>query len=200
MTKSVPIYLELDEIRAMLDQAQNERERLIVLTLFKTGVRVSELVHIRVEHLDLDKKELMVVKGKGKKDRVVDLDDQLIAELISFLAGRRRGYLFESPIVLGLTVELARDPDYSRPLTTRAVHLLVKRLAERAGVEKAKPVSPHVLRHSYACHLLKSGVRLITVQKLLGHSSLSITQVYLEAIATRSEVKEDVRNNPLPEV
>jgi integrase/recombinase XerD len=140
---------------------------LMIKTLFLTGARVSEFVHIRVEdlHLDSDPPQIHLTHAKGQANRYVPILPALAQELRTHLRGRRQGYLFESN----------RHKRYA----VRTVQTIVKQCAQAAGITKR--VHPHLLRHSIATILLDSGlVPIDQVRKFLGHLHLSTTQVYAE--------------------
>jgi integrase len=163
-------------VEALLGAADAPRDRLLLgLGLF-CGLRVSELCKLEAPDLDLGAGQLLVREGKGGKDRTVPLPSRLVEELRGWLGGRTVGLVFPSPRKAG------------RPLTTRAVQLLIKRVAAKAnipGALEARKVHPHRLRHSFATRLLRSGADIIEVRDLLGHSSVGTTQVYLSADTTR---------------
>jgi integrase/recombinase XerD len=140
---------------------------LMIKTLFQTGTRVDEFVHVRVEDLLLavDPPQIHITHAKRQADRYVPILPALADELRTHLQGRQKGFLFESN----------RHTRYS----TRTVQSIVKDCAHQAGIEKR--VYPHLLRHSVATILLDSGqVPIDQVQKFLGHLHLSTTQIYAE--------------------
>jgi integrase/recombinase XerD len=161
--------LDRAEVQRLIDHAYRDGSRrgLLIKTLFLTGARVSEFVHIRVEdlHLDSDPPQIHLTHAKGQANRYVPILPALAHELRTHLQGRGRGYLFESN----------RHTRYA----ARTVQTLVKRCAEAAGITKR--VYPHLLRHSVATILLDSGqVPIDQVRKFLGHLHLSTTQIYAE--------------------
>jgi integrase/recombinase XerD len=141
---------------------------LMVKTLFFTGARVEEFVHLRVEdlHFDSDPPQIHITRGKGQSSRYVPILPSLAQELQTHLHGRRHGYLFESN----------RQTRYSK----RMAQALITKSARQAGITKR--VYPHLLRHSIATILLDSGqVPIDQVQKFLGHLQLSTTQIYAQS-------------------
>lgn len=219
MSKKLPVYLEIDEVRAMLDEARDPRDHLIVHLLYKTGLRVHELTSLKIEHIDFENRQIMVVSGKGDKDRFVDIDDELVEELEEYVEDRdtgvvlqsthrrgsekgrevvRQGYRMESGKVIGKNVKTIHlEP---RQMSDRTISRVIKDLADKAGITKAKRVTPHTLRHTFACHSLMAGVSLTSIQKSMGHTNLATTQVYMEAIQDRAHVKKDYEAHPLPKV
>ena len=154
--KKAPIYLTQDEMQALIDTAMSPRDNLIVKMLYATGVRVSELVNIRKQDIDLDRNTIKVF-GKGAKERVVLLPEVLKSQLEAYCRGFSNDQrLFE--------------------LNIRTVERDIKTLAARAGINKK--ITPHKLRHSFATHMLQNGGNVVAIQKLLGHTSLNTTQIY----------------------
>ena len=131
--------------------------------LYSTGLRVSELTNMRLKDLSIDKKEGWVRKGKGSKDRFFKLSDLLIEDLKKYIftLDENEEFLFHGK---------------DKPLTTRNIQKIIGRSAKKAKL--SKNVSPHKLRHSFATHLLESGVDIRIIQELLGHADLSTTQIY----------------------
>ncbi|MBV8077850.1 MAG: tyrosine-type recombinase/integrase [Planctomycetaceae bacterium] len=161
--------LDRAEVERLIAAAYRDGSRrgLMIKTLFLTGARVSEFVHIQVEdlHLDDDPPRIHLAHAKGHANRSVPILPALAQELRTHLQGRRQGYLFESN----------RHTRYA----VRTVQTLVHRCARAAGITRR--VHPHLLRHSIATILLDSGqVPIDQVRKFLGHLHLSTTQIYAE--------------------
>ena len=149
------------------------RDKAILETLFSTGLRVSELVSLNRDQINLDRKEFGV-RGKGDKLRVVFLSDRAAEWLERYLRARRDRF---KPLFIRYsgTVDAKRDGEKMR-LTARSVEKIVRKYARRCGL----PVdaTPHTLRHSFATHLLNQGTDLRIVQELLGHATVSSTEKY----------------------
>lgn len=163
----LPRTLSQSEVAALIDQgAKDARERAILELLYGTGLRASELGRLQLTDVDLQAGLVFVRQGKGRKDRVVPLGAHLTQVLTAYLREwcRRQG-----PFFLSVT---------GRPLHRDTLCKLVKKAAERAGLERR--ASPHRLRHSYATHLLRNGADVRQIQLLLGHASLQSTQIYLD--------------------
>jgi integrase/recombinase XerD len=163
--KKLPVVLAPDEVTRLFDAAPSDRDRTLLRTGYALGLRVSELVALRPEHIDAARGLVVVRHGKGAKDRLVPLSARLLSELRAYWRLWRPGpWLF---------------PGGRRGchLTAAGVQRVVRRAAQRAGL--SKPVSPHTLRHSYATHLLEAGCDLLTIQRLLGHKNLQTTARYL---------------------
>jgi integrase/recombinase XerD len=180
--KKLPKYLKEIEVRKLLDAPSREklRDRLILRMLYRCGLRVSELTNLKIEDIDFGDASLIVRGGKGNKDRLIPVDHQTLDMVEFFIEGATSGFLILS--------------ERNEKLSTRQVERLVEMYGKEAGLEQS--VHPHMLRHSFAVHCLKSGMNLRTVQKMLGHSSLTTTQIYLDI--TGEDVKEDYFEHPLP--
>lgn len=156
---------------------QKHRDKAILELLFSTGLRVSELVGLRIDDINLSRDEFSI-EGKGRKRRVVFLSEQAKHWIKKYLKLRKdmNPYLFVSHDKRTGKTKKAKGESQYDPLTTRTVQRLVKKYAKMAGI--TKPVSPHTLRHSYATDLLQNGADIRSVQAMLGHSSITTTQIY----------------------
>ena len=166
----LPRYLTPEEVQAMIDAAGNLRDKLVVSLLYCTGIRVSELVGIRVSDVDLEEGSIRV-RGKGGRERVVFFDSrtrQLLAEYLPTVKGCE--YLFP-----------ARGGEGHMHYVT--VERIIRKLARAAGLKKR--VTPHVLRHSFATISLAKGMDVREIQELLGHASLRSTQIYTHVVKQR---------------
>ncbi len=177
-TRKQVTFLTPEELGRLFAQAQIDtlpglRDRAILELLFSSGLRVSELVGLDRDHINLKRREFMV-RGKGQKDRPVFISDQA--------AGWIQKYLDQRPDTtrpLFIRYSGNKKVDLSgnfHRLTVRSVQRMVARYALLAGI--TKHVSPHTIRHSYATDLLMNGADLRSVQALLGHSNISTTQIY----------------------
>lgn len=177
-TKSLPKSLNEEEVQHLinaLDDYQTfdsptphaefmmRRNKLILALLYSSGLRVSELVNLEIDSVDMHERTIRI-RGKGEKDRIVLFDDKTKKLIEEYLAQRDDDseYLF-----------INRCGNH---LTPRYVQMMIKDYARVAGIRKK--VTPHILRHSFATHLLKNGVDIRAIQQLLGHSNLSTTQIY----------------------
>lgn len=170
----LPEVLTIEEIDAMeraidLSKPEGHRNRAIIEMLYGSGLRVSELVNLKLS--DMYRKEgYMVITGKGSKQRLVP---------ISPVADEWFGYWLEDRSRLDIkqeAVDYAFLNHYGRQLTRTMIFTIIRRLAEDAGIHKT--ISPHTLRHSFATHLLQNGADLRVIQQLLGHESISTTEIY----------------------
>ena len=166
--------LSREEERRLIDTAYRlpGTRGLLIKTLFQTGARVSEFVHIQVEDVFFEEQMIRICQGKGGKQRYVPILPELAQELQTHLRGRARGYLFET--------------NRHAAFSPRRIQQLVKETADLAGITKR--VSPHVLRHSVATTLLEHGMPLEQIQKFLGHAKIDTTQVY--AASTTAMIKD----------
>ena len=176
----IPVFLTVDEVFLLLETPNEKdsfmsRDRAILELLYSTGMRVAELVSRDLHHLDFET-EMLRVRGKGNKERLVPVGRPAREAVRAWLANRQQ--LMEERAGRGLLLEreaLFLNSRGSR-LTTRSVERIVRAYGERAGIPQT--VTPHALRHSFATHLLEMGADLRSVQELLGHASLSTTQRY----------------------
>lgn len=171
-------FLNQDEIERLfatpkIDTLNGLRDRAILELLFSSGLRVSELVALNTEDINLKRKEFMV-RGKGQKDRPIFISEAAAWWLSQYLDKRQDN---SKPLFIRYsgTKAVSLSGNYYR-LTTRSVQRLVARYALIAGI--TKHVSPHTLRHSFATDLLMNGADLRSVQAMLGHSNISTTQIY----------------------
>jgi len=169
--KRLPVFLPIDDTERLLNglpsgDAWAERDRAILETLYSTGLRVSELVGLDWQHVDLEN-ECVRVFGKGRKERIVPVGEIALDALRAY-----RSELREEGIDTAAVFVNRRGGR----LTTRSVARFVKRYALRSGTPVS--ASPHALRHTFATHLLNQGADLRAIQELLGHASLSTTQRY----------------------
>lgn len=172
-------FLQYDEVVRMIEQIstnseQGLRDRAIVELLFSSGLRVSELVNLNRDHINLKRREFMV-RGKGQKDRPVFISKSAAEHVEAYLNERHDSL----PALFLSYSRRSSTPDTSgdyRRLTARSIQRMVSQYARLAGI--TKHVSPHTMRHSFATDLLMNGADLRSVQSLLGHSNISTTQVY----------------------
>ncbi len=162
LPKRLPKALTLHEIEKLLQAPDNLRDKVILRTLYSTGLRVSELVSLNKE--DLQKDRIVVEKGKGNKERIVFIDKQTRNLIEKYLSTRR-----DNNPALFVNKKGER-------LSARTVERIVKTAGEKAGI-KTK-VTPHVIRHTFATHLLKNKADIVVIKDLLGHSNLATTQIY----------------------
>ena len=167
--RRLPVVLSPEEVQRLIASAKNLYHRTLLLTLYGTGLRRSEVCHLQVRHIDSPRMVVRVERGKGGVDREVPLSPTLLTALRAYYRWMRpQTYLFP-----GTKDGWRADT----PITPKVIWEAVRFAAHAAGIDRR--VSPHTLRHSYATHLLEAGADLRTIQLLLGHADLSHTTVYL---------------------
>lgn len=163
--KKLPIILSRQEVATLLLAPSNLKHRAILATLYATGLRVAELCNLQGRDIDSQRMVIHVRQGKGQRDRRVMLSQ----ELLPLLRHYWKSYQLESWLFPG--------PKRSKPISTRGVCGICRKAGEAAKLTKR--VHPHMIRHSFATHLLEAGTDLRRIQLLLGHSSLRSTSLYL---------------------
>jgi len=174
LSRNLPDVLSHIEISTMMEQIDfskksGERSKLIIMLLYGSGLRVTELVDLHVNDLFLED-AFMKVLGKGEKERLVPLGGKTIRQVQYYLEHYRRDVESEKSknrLILNLK---------GSPLSRVSVFKMIKELAAKAGIEKT--ISPHTLRHSFATILVEAGADLRAVQQMLGHSSITTTEIY----------------------
>lgn len=169
--KKLPVILSLVEVTRLIHAPRNPKHRVILATFYATGLRVSELTHLRIEDIDSRRMVVHVRHAKGSKERLVMLSPRLLSQLREYWKIERpRPFLFPGS-----------EPGV--PMSCSSIRLIVKRAAAKGRITKA--VHPHTLRHCFGTHLLEAGVDLRTIQLLMGHRSLRTTAIYLH-VASKS--------------
>ena len=162
-TKPLPKYLTASEVKRLLQQCTNLKHECILKILYGCGLRISEVIALKIADIDFSAMRLMVRAAKGKKDRVVPLPLQLLDNLRQYYtAYHPKKYLFEG--------------QNGGKYTAKSIQSFIKKYALVAKIQK--PVTPHMLRHSYATHQLENGINIRYVQELLGHNSIKTTELY----------------------
>lgn len=149
------------------------RNRLMLMTFFDTGIRVSELIDLKLSQV---KDEYILIHGKGDKERVVPKSPLLNKWMFKYLSTRENFFAYRR---VPENVFLSRN---GRPMTTEAIHRVIKIAGKAVGVSRDIRVSPHTCRHTFAQMQLKNGLDLYSLSRLMGHSNISITQRYLEGL------------------
>ena len=170
----LPEVLSVDEVAAMMDAAdlsswQGLRDRAMLEVLYGCGLRVSEAVGLRISCLYLDEGYIRVI-GKGNKERLVPVGDMAAAALDQYLQHRPVPGDSRSDDMVFLS-------RFGRSLSRQSVFLMIRNVALQAGIRK--DISPHTLRHSFATHLVEGGADLRLVQEMLGHESITTTEIYM---------------------
>jgi integrase/recombinase XerD len=162
--KKLPVVLSMEEVAQFFAAIRNLKHRALMMTIYAGGLRVSEVVSLRVTDIDSQRMLIRIRQGKGRKDRYVNLSTRLLEVLREYWrVYRPSAWLFPG-----------KPP--TRPMSRGAVNRLCQQLRARAHI--VKRLTPHTLRHSFATHLLEAGTDLRTIQILLGHRSLKTTARY----------------------
>ena len=172
--RRLPQVLTLDEIEQImgaidLSQPEGQRNKAILETLYSCGLRVSELIYLRLSNLYFNKGFIRVI-GKGNKERLIPISQTAIREINHYREDRKHLHIednFKDILFLNRR---------GKQLTRVMVFVIVKRLAEKAGINKN--ISPHTFRHSFASHLIEGGADLRAIQEMLGHESITTTETY----------------------
>ena len=166
--KTLPKVLSKNEIKLIFDETKNSKHKLILQMLYSSGIRLNELINLKKEDIDPNRKIILVSQGKGKKDRITILSDKLSKDLFDYICKTefKTKYLFES----------SRGKKYAQKT--------IQKILEKSSKKLNKKVTPHMLRHSFATHLLESGTDIRYIQKLLGHSNLETTSIYTKVANT----------------
>lgn len=173
-TRSLPDTLSIDEVDALfqgIDHTSNEgkRNRAILETMYSSGLRVSEVISLKISNLYLDIGFIRVV-GKGNKERLIPIGDNAISHIKYYMVERGNGKINPgNEDILFLNRR-------GNALTRVMIFYIIKDAAARAGIEKN--IHPHTLRHSFATHLIEGGANLRAVQEMLGHESITTTEIY----------------------
>jgi site-specific recombinase XerD len=163
--KRIPLVLSRDEVLKLLQCIRSRKQRMVLTTMYATGLRVGEAARLAVADIDSRRMTILVARGKGNKQRLVPLSQKLLTELRLFWKTHRNSvWLFPG-----------RLPE--EPLKTSILQKICKRAVVRAGLNRR--VCTHTLRHTFATELLEAGVDLLAISKILGHKSLNTTTIYL---------------------
>ena len=176
--KKLPVVLSKQEIMKMISVCRNNKHKLVVQILYCSGLRVSELRNLRIDDIDYNRKYIFVRSGKGKKDRITIISQNVLGNIKKYLQEYKPiEYLFEGY-------------EGGGKISVRSLQKIVSNSAKAAGIKKN--VTSHTLRHSFATHLLENGVNLRYVQSLLGHARLATTQIYTKVAVNKFEEIEDL--------
>ena len=160
--KPLPKILTVEEIKQLIENTWNIKHILIIKILYGCGLRVSEIINLKKEDINFEEELIHVKMAKSRKDRFVKIPNSVKEDLENFLKMSEGIYSFGS--------------NRGGKLTTKTIQMILKNAAKKAEIKKR--VYPHLLRHSFATHLLEAGTDLRVIQKLLGHSDIKTTQIY----------------------
>lgn len=178
--KKLPRYFEYNELEELFKVPDirtplGQRDRVILELLYATGIRVGELINIKLSDINFSERQIIIL-GKGNKERIVTYGEYCEEILQMYLEDGYKKLNVSNSSYLFLN-------KLGGPITERGVRYVLDQIIKKTSL--AKSISPHVLRHSFATHLLNSGCDLLTVQKLLGHASISATQIYTHVSTDR---------------
>ncbi len=197
--RKLPTVLTMQQVWKLICASKNLKHRLILMTTYSAGLRASEVMALKPEHIDSERMLIKVEDGKGNKDRFTLLSEKLLPQLRSYYRKYRpKTYLFPSSFRKKKNMQLSYE----------AVRLIYEKARNKAGVKKGEGI--HTLRHSFATHLLEAGFDIRKIQVLLGHTRLSTTMIYLhvscetlskipsplDLIDTKHAKKEDSTDGP----
>ena len=189
LSKKLPSYLTVEEIDNLLDIELNSpldfRNKAMLELLYASGLRISELLNLKINDISFDEDILKVI-GKGDKQRIVPIGDVALEYLKLYINEYRNS------ILRNKNSEYLFINNNGNKMTRQGFFKILKKQCMLKGIKKE--VSPHTLRHSFASHLLNNGADLRTIQELLGHSDISTTQVYTHLISEK--LKEDYKAHP----
>jgi integrase/recombinase XerC len=174
--KKIPVFIPEQEIRFLLDEVEfgddfeGLRDRAVLEVLYGCGLRLSECTHLQISNLNFEKSELKVF-GKGKKERIVPFNEKVVFALYKYIQKRE-----EVIKTLNVETEAVFIRKNGLPVYPKLIYRIVKHYL--AHLENLNKSNPHILRHSFATHLLNHGADIYTIKELLGHSSLNATQMY----------------------
>ncbi len=160
--KKLPVVLSHDEIKKILNQIKNQKHKLMIALTYGAGLRISEVINLKVQDINLDELTIHLKQAKGKKDRITILPEKIKKDLENFVANKKNNYVFES--------------ERKGKLSERTAQKVFEKALKNAKIKK--PATFHSLRHSFATHLLENGVDVRYVQELLGHANIRTTQIY----------------------
>jgi len=162
-SKKLPVVLSREEIKKIISVIQNSKYKLMVGLAYGAGLRISEVINLKAQDMNLDELSLHLKEAKGKKDRITILPEKLKKDLAACVIGKQgNDYVFES--------------NRGGKLNERSAQVIFERALRTSGIKK--PASFHSLRHSFATHLLENGTDVRYVQELLGHANIRTTQIY----------------------
>jgi integrase/recombinase XerD len=189
MEKTLPKYLTIEEVDKLLDirtiKPNDYRNKAMLELLYATGMRISELTNLTLSQIDFND-DLVRVMGKGKKERIIPLENTCINYLKLYI-NEYRNYLLKTK-----TSDYIFINNFGNKISRQGFFKILKKLCQESGINKE--ISPHVLRHSFATHLLNNGADLRVIQELLGHESIVTTQIYTHL--GNKKIKDDYENHP----
>ena len=185
--KRLPNVLSVEEVDLLLDikltDVYSYRNKAMLELMYATGLRVSELISLKLQDIDLNN-DIVRAYGKGSKERIIPIGDYAKYYLEKYI------YEIRGQMLKGKPCEYIFLNNHGLGLTRQAFFKIIKKIAKEKEINKE--ISPHMLRHSFATHLLNNGANLRTIQELLGHSDISTTQIYTHI--SKEKLKEDYKD------
>lgn len=176
-TKKLPKYLSISEVNKLLNIPLNSefdyRNKAMLELMYATGLRVSELVSIEYSNIDFEN-SIIRINGKGKKERIIPLGEVASYYLKFYLSDYR------SKLLKRNTYNQVFLNNHGKPITRQGFNYILENIRELTGI--TKEITPHVLRHSFATHLLEGGADIRSIQEMLGHENISTTNIYTEVV------------------
>jgi len=173
-SSTLPPVMSVEEVRRLIDGVSNIKHRTIIMLLYSTGMRLSEIAKLKIADIDSKNMRIKIVQGKGAKDRFTILGEQVLLELRAYyIIYKPKEYLFNGSRPGG-------------PISPRNIEHLVQKAVAQIGLA-SKHYTVHTIRHSFATHLVDNGADLHTVKELLGHTSLQTTMRYMHLTPTRTK-------------
>jgi len=189
LPKKLPNYLTIEEVDKLLDVRLDNplayRNKAMLELLYSTGIRISELINLKLNNIDFTD-ELIRVMGKGSKERIIPLGEEAIKYLKMYI-NQYRNLILKTKTSDDLFIN-----NFGNKITRQGFFKIIKKECAIHGIEKN--VSPHTLRHSFATHMLNNGADLRIIQELLGHSDISTTQIYTHI--SKDKIKQDYELHP----
>jgi len=172
----LPVVLSKEEVKKLISAIKNEKHKFIISFMYSAGLRVSELVNLKVKDLELDRNFGWVRAGKGNKDRMFIISGKLKGNLLKISRSKNpEEFLFVT--------------NKKQKYNANTIYMIIKNASKISGISKYKNVHPHSLRHSFATHLLENGYSIQDIQLMLGHQSPETTQVYLHTAIPKINIK-----------
>ena len=161
--KKLPVVMSKEEVQQLLNQVHNLKHKTILILIYSCGLRISELINLKIEDIDSKRMLIQIRNSKGNKDRQVQLTNQILVLIKKYY----KSYFPKEFLFNGM---------HGGKYSSASIQKIIKRMALRAGIRKN--ITPHTLRHSFATHLLEDGIDIRYIQTILGHSNIQTTQIY----------------------
>ena len=161
--KRLPVVMSKEEVQQLLNQVHNLKHKTILILIYSCGLRISELINLKIEDIDSKRMLIQIRNSKGNKDRQVQLTNQILVLIKKYY----KSYFPKEFLFNGM---------HGGKYSSASIQKIIKRMALRAGIRKN--ITPHTLRHSFATHLLEDGIDIRYIQTILGHSNIQTTQIY----------------------